>query len=237
MPKKISKKHSHTHNENKNHIHIHIGDKKRKSKGKRRRQGNGGGRGGGTSIQSIVNPPNIVIPQYNKPQYFDPTTMAGRERANEFGFSVPNIKHNQPQIPAGFTTQEAGINTQEFSMQNPMTSGSIRHFTPQVPVTNTAEEAKKEIEEMKSYKFKIPRPRIPLQSTSTPSSSSLTQHDLRPNPSAAAAAAAGAEAVESQTRYTAQTRPDGYTEVRKGKVKFWDKSTRGWKQEKKPPFK
>ena len=133
MVKKSVKKHSHTHNENKNHIHIHIGDKKRKNKG-RRRQGRGGGGGGVVSVNSVVHPPNIVIPQYNKPQYLDPSTMAGRENASHFAFPIPTIKHPPT---AGFTSQvpETGVRATEFSNHTPHTTPSKTDFVNQTPYT------------------------------------------------------------------------------------------------------
>lgn len=137
MPKKSVKKHSHTHNENKNHIHIHIGDKKRKNKGKRR-QGRGGGGGGVVSVNSVVHPPNIVIPQYNKPQYFDPSTMAGRENSSHFAFPIPTIKHPPQTIPAGFSAQvPETVRPTEFSHQTP-TNTSANLFSRQTPESGMA---------------------------------------------------------------------------------------------------
>jgi hypothetical protein len=125
MPKKVIKKHT-THNENKNHIHIHIGDKKRRN---RRRKGQGKGSGGGAiSVQSVVHPPNIVIPQYNRPQYLDPSTVAGRENSSHFGFAIPTVKHNhtetQNPLPH-FTPQQAetGTHARDFETQIPHPTG------------------------------------------------------------------------------------------------------------------
>jgi hypothetical protein len=110
MPKKTTKKTKSTHNENKNHIHIHIGDKKGKRGGKgRKRSGGGSGGGGTTSVQSIVHPPNVIIPHYNRPQYLESSTLSERENQlhNRHSINVPNIAHYNKETQTPVTDPRA----------------------------------------------------------------------------------------------------------------------------------
>jgi hypothetical protein len=102
MPKtdvsKKDKKHR-THNENRLHahqeVHIHIGDKK-KAKRRRRKARAGHGSAVVSTMHSHVATAQPSYPVYiNRPQFFDPTTQADRERnqpmanAPAFGTHVP----------------------------------------------------------------------------------------------------------------------------------------------------
>ena len=85
MPKTkdAKKRKPHNHNHNHNEVHIHIGDKKKV--GRRRRRAPAGPRAGGVVVttHSTAHPgyaqPTYAFPT-NRPQFFDPTTQADRER-------------------------------------------------------------------------------------------------------------------------------------------------------------
>ena len=132
-----------------NHIHINIGDKKPKTSHRRKRSGGGGGgRGGATSIQTSVAPPNIVMPQYNKPQYLDTSTAVNRERPFRTLFEdvhIPHLKHSamlsqepEPVAPTMMTTQEPElVATTVMTSQEPETVAPTM-MTTQEPENATA---------------------------------------------------------------------------------------------------
>lgn len=142
MPKKPIKKpvkkpvkkaaNSSTHNvNNTNHIHIHTDGKKQNN---RRRQKRRTGGGAITNFQSTVHPPNIIVPQYNRPQFADFSSAAEREKIHTLGnYMNPNIVGHPPVTnPINFTSQVPVSNTNQMADQTPVNTG-----IPSTPLKGT----------------------------------------------------------------------------------------------------